>query len=477
MIESLRLNMMPIFLTSLTTAIGFMTLNFSDVPPFHDLGNISAAGVLFAWIYAVLFLPALMMVLPIRVKHQERDASTVVMDRFAEWVISKQRLLILTMSAIVIVLVSLIPINEANDVYVKYFDESIQFRTDTDYVVDNLTGMYFVDFSLDTNESSGISEPKILQQIEKLANWLREQPEVMHVNTITDVFKRLNRSMHGDEDGWYKLPEEKDLAAQYLLLYEMSLPYGLDLNNQIDIDKRATRMTATLQTLSTTQVLELEERIHNWMETNTPDIVTWGSSPTVMFSHIGMTNIKSMMIGAVVALVIISMIMIFALRSWRYGVLSLIPNLVPAGMAFGIWAIIDGEIGMSISVVTAMTLGIVVDDSVHYLSKYLRARREQGLSATDSVRYAFHTVGIALWVTSIALVAGFLVLTMSAFELNSSMGLLVSIIIALALIADFLLLPPLLIKLDGWLNPTDSTPVKEKKPELSSPGVATAYEN
>jgi predicted RND superfamily exporter protein len=171
-----------------------------------------------------------------------------------------------------------------------------------------------------------------------------------------------------------------------------------------------------------------------------------------MFVPIGMKNIISMISGTTIALILISLILIVALRSWRYGLLSLIPNLVPAGMAFGVWALVDGEIGLALSVVTAMTLGIVVDDTIHFLSKYLRARREQGLSAEDSVRYAFSTVGVALWVTSMALIAGFLVLATSSFKLNSGMGLLTAIVIAIALIVDFLLLPPLLMKLDGWLN-------------------------
>jgi len=171
-----------------------------------------------------------------------------------------------------------------------------------------------------------------------------------------------------------------------------------------------------------------------------------------MFSHIGMRNIRSMLGGTVIALVLISLLLMMALKSRRYGLVSLIPNLAPAGMAFGAWALIDGEIGLGVSVVTAMTLGIVVDDTVHFLSKYLRARREQGLDAAQAVRYAFETVGVALWVTSIALIGGFLVLATSSFGLNAAMGLLVSIVIAFALLCDFLFLPPLLMRLDAWLQ-------------------------
>jgi predicted RND superfamily exporter protein len=355
------------------------------------------------------------------------------------------------MSLIIVGLVLFIPRNSLNDVFVNYFDKRIEFRTDTDFVVENLTGMYFIDYSLNAGDSGAISEPKYLEQVQQFTDWLRLQPEVIHVNTLTDVFKRVNRSMHGDDDNWYALPQEREMAAQYLLLYEMSLPYGLDLNNQIDIDKQRTRLSVTLETLSTTDTLAFEQRTSDWLRANTPEIHTTGASPTVMFSHIGMRNIVSMLGGTAFALVAISMLLIFAFSSLRYGILTLIPNIAPAAMAFGLWGIVDAEIGLGLSVVTAMTLGIVVDDTIHFMSKYLRARREQGLQASEAVRYAFSTVGIALWTTSVALAAGFLVLSTSSFMLNAEMGLLVAIVIMFAIIVDFLLLPALLIRFDSWL--------------------------
>jgi len=449
--ESLRVNFMPVFLTSVTTAIGFFSLNTSDAPPFRDLGNVAAIGVVAAFFFSIFLLPALATILPVKVKQRE-TRTLKTMSLLAEWVIKNQKALLIGMSVLAIALVSLIPRNELNDVFVKYFDERIEFRTDTDFIVENLTGVYFVDFSIDTKESGSISEPETLVKIKKFTDWLNTQPEVIHVNTVTDTFTRLNKNMHGDDPSWHKLPDSRELAAQYLLLYEMSLPFGLDLNNQIDIDKRSTRISTTLQTLSTQDVLIFEKRVNQWMSDNIPDLKTTGASPTIMFAHIGMKNIISMLSGTTIALILISLILFFALQSWRYGLLSLIPNLIPAGMAFGIWAVVDGEIGLALSVVTAMTLGIVVDDTIHFLSKYLRARREKNLGAEDAVRYAFSTVGVALWVTSVALVAGFLVLATSSFKLNSGMGLLTAIVIAIALIIDFLLLPPLLIKLDGWLS-------------------------
>ena len=228
----------------------------------------------------------------------------------------------------------------------------------------------------------------------------------------------------------------------------MSLPYGLDLNNQINVDKSATRLNVSTETISVNELLALEQRAQSWLADNAPEIRAEGTGPSVMFSHIGRRNIESMLVGTTVALILISAILILALRSVKIGLVSLVPNLVPAAMAFGAWGILVGEVGLSLSIVTGMTLGIVVDDTVHFLSKYLRARRERGLGPQDAVRYAFRTVGTALWVTSLVLIAGFMVLSLSAFKLNAGMGLLTSITIGLALVADFLFLPPLLMKLE-----------------------------
>jgi predicted RND superfamily exporter protein len=446
-IESLRINFFPIFLTSLTTVIGFLSLNFSDAPPFRDLGNITAFGVTYAFVFSISFLPALMAVLPVNIKPGQQ-VSQVSMHRLAEFVINQRRALLLGVGVVSIVITAMIPRNELNDVFVEYFDESIDFRVHTDMVADNLTGMYFIDYSMPARESGGVSDPNFLFQVESFANWMRAQPEVLHVNTITDTFKRLNRNMHADEDEWHRLPEERDLAAQYLLLYEMSLPYGLDLNNQINIDKSATRVSVTLKTISSNEVLALERRAQQWFADNAPDLAVKGASPTIMFANIGKRNIESMLVGTSVALVLISFVLIFALRSLKLGMISLVPNLLPAGVAFGLWGLFVGEVGLALSVVAAMSLGIVVDDSVHFLSKFVRARREKGLDVRDAVRYAFSTVGVALLVTTLVLFAGFMVLAQSAFELNSGMGLLTGVTIVIALVLDFLLLPPILIAVE-----------------------------
>ena len=446
--ESLRINFGPIALASVTTAIGFLSMNFSEAPPFQQMGTTVAIGVVVSFVLSVSFLPALLSILPTgRIRQNSREDDWVA--ALGNFVVTRKRGLLWGMSALILIIVANLPRNEFNDLFFHYFGEEMEFRQSTDFMLDNLTGLYTIHYSLEANESGGISEPQFLQLTHDFVEWWRAQPETEHVSSITDTMKRLNMNMHGDDETKFTLPQSRELAAQYLLLYEMSLPYGLDLNNRINVDKSATRVVATLEPTTIKETLDLTRRASEWLDKNAPSIGhDEGSGMIMMFTHLVGRNTMTMIVGTTIALGLISIVIIVALRSFKIGALSLITNLAPIGMGFGIWGVINGEIGMALSVVASMTFGIVVDDTVHFLSKYLRARREQGLSSEDAVKYAFSTVGRALIVTTIVLVAGFLVLSTSNFGMNSKMGLSVAIVIACALITVLFLLPPLLMKIE-----------------------------
>ena len=447
--ESLRVNMQPVFLTTFTTAIGFLSLNFGEIPPFGDLGNITAIGVTAAFIFSVAFLPAFIAVVPLRVKVRPKSAGTSLMDRFANFAIMQRRGLLMGGVMIFIVLAAFIPRLENNEQWVDYFSTSMKFRQDSDFTQNNLTGLYSVEYSLAAQESGGISDPAYLQKLDNYAEWLRDQPEVYHVFSFTDTMRRLNKNMHADDASYYRVPDSRDLAAQYLLLYEMSLPYGLDLNDRVNVDKSSTRMTVTLNNMPTAQMLAFEDRAAQWQAENLPvHMHSLPSGPTAMFSHMAGQNVPALVGGAFLALGIITITMILALRSVKFGLLTIIPNLVPAVMTFGLWAIAVTMVDIAAATVIATTLGIVVDDSVHFMSKYMRSLRSEGGTTEGAVRYAFRTVAAALVTTSVVLSCGFAVLMLSTFRVNSVTATLIVVTLFFALLIDFLLLPALLIYLD-----------------------------
>ena len=445
-IESMRENAYPVFLTSVTTAIAFLTLNASEAPPFRVLGNLVAFGVMCAFVYSMTLLPAVLAILPLR--PGRRAGKWVFLDRLASFVIARRTTLVWVMSLVTIGLIAGIWKLEFTDNWTKYFDDRYEFRRDTDFIVENLTGLESWEYSLDSGEEGGITDPEYLGAVEAFAQWLREQPEVSHVQAFPDIMKRLNKNMNGDDASNYRIPEDGALAAQYLLVYELSLPFGSDLNNRIDIAKSSTRLTAMARGgLTSREQREFDARAQDWLTTHAPDLATPATGFTITFAHLSQRNIESMLQATILAMGGISIILLLVLRSWRLGLISLIPNYVPAAMSFGVWGYLVGQVGLAGSVMTAIAFGIVVDDTTHFLTKYRRVRNE-GRSSADAIRATFQATGRALWTTTAILAAGFLVFASSGFEVSWTLGVLVAITLVLALVADFLLLPPLLMALD-----------------------------
>ncbi|MDF1643148.1 MAG: MMPL family transporter [Pseudomonadales bacterium] len=441
---SLEQNIKPIFITSFTTAIGFFSVNFSDSPPLRELGTLVGLGVIAAWFFTMALLPAL--ALRWVTKAQPRVLKSQMLSSWAcSVVLNHPKKLFWTALPIILLLLGFIQSNELNDDTIAYFDKGVSVRDATDFTEQHLTGVHSLVYSLDSGADNGINQPEFLRKVEAFSEWLRTQPHVAHVATYTDTLKRLNRTLHSGEQQWYRLPVSAQLASQYQLLYEMSLPYGLDLNNQISFDRSALKINISLRGLKSQGMVAFERKAANWLENNAPELATTGSSISIIFAHLGQNNIRSMVEGSVISLFLISICLIFALGSLRYGIIATIPNIAPAAIAFGIWGLLVQEINMAASIIFSVSLGIVVDDTVHFLSKYIHATKALGLNAEQSITYSFDAVGGALITTSVVLSLGFFVLALSSFAINSILGLMVGMTIIIAILFDFFILPVVLL--------------------------------
>ncbi len=455
--ETLRINLNPVFVTSLTTIIGVLALNFSDSPPYRDLGNMVALGVFIAFILSMTFLPAMLTWFAIGKSHIKRG-DNAWMNHLANWIIKQRKSLLITMSVLTVIIASFIPNNQLTERWHEYFDDTFEIRNTIEAININLTGVHYIRYLIDSKTENGIHEPDYLNTLENFSNWLKQQDKVAYVSSLADISKRLNKTLHEDKPDWYRIPDNRPLAAQLFLLYETGLPRELNLDDMVNHNRSATIVTVIVHKTDSEFLLNLDERAQNWLHTNASQYRTnEGTGLDMVFAHINRRNIYSLLKGTLVALVLISFVLIFALRSVRLGLISLIPNLIPAALAYGTWGIFIGKIDLSASIVICMSLGIVVDDTVHFLSKYLRARREKNYNVIEGMRYAFNTVGVALMITTAVLVSGFLVLAISHFSPTWVSGLLLAITLSYALLTDFLLLPPLLSVLDSKLYKNKSS--------------------
>jgi uncharacterized protein len=448
LVEALRLNARPVLVTSVTTAIGFLTLNFSDAPPFRLLGNLTAAGVLVAWACSMTVLPAVVALLRPAPGAAAGDRLQRGVSALGRVVVRRHRGILLGTSAVVVLLALGTTALRVNDDYFEYFDRRMPIRQGTDFALEHLTGVYQATFSLESGRPQGILDPEYLAAVDAFTGWLESRPAVRNVSSFTHTLKRLNRNMHGDDPAEHRLPDSPDLAAQYLLLYELSLPYGLDLNDQIDVDRSALRVDVTYGDVDVSELQAEGEAAQAWLARNGTASMreARATGPGHMFANITRRNIASMVLGTGLGFVLISLILMAVLRSVGLGVLSLIPNIVPTLTAFGLWSLIVGEVGFAVSIVAGLAMGIIVDDTVHFLAKYERVRDR--LSAPEAVRHAFDGVGAALVASTAIVVTGFAVLGLSSFRVTAYMGLLTALTVVCALAIDLLLLPALLIAFD-----------------------------
>ncbi len=447
---SLKLNLMPILVTSITTMIGFLSLNFSSSPPYRDLGNMVAFGVLIALIYSLFFLPSLMALLPI--KSRTKSSSTFNLEGLATFIIAHRKACTFGMLSIVLLLTFFISNNKLSDNWFNYFDESFPIVKLVKKIDGYLTGVNSLEYSLAAKSDKGVFDPEYLHQLDQFENWFLQQDKIVKVSSLSRLMKELNQTMHGDDKAWYRVPDSSDLAAQYLLFYELGLPQGLGLDNLLMMDKSASRFSVSMTDAGSEELLALDKQALHWLAENAPAIK---ASPAtglgIVFAHIAQRNISSLLFGTLIALFGISVVLMLVLKSFKYGVISLVPNIIPAVMAYGFWGLTYGYIDISLSIVACSTLGIVVDDTVHFLHKYIYARKS-GKNTHEAIKEAFSRVGIALITTSMVLAAGFVILAVSHMNTSATIGILMAITLVFALIVDFFLLPPLLLYFDRDKN-------------------------
>jgi len=448
MVDSIAANCGPMTLTALTTAIGFGTMNFADSPPFHDLGNLVVIGVTAAYILSLTLFTCVLTLVAVR-PAALNDRAHAFTIWYADFAIRYRKQLLGTGFGLCLVLAAFIPRNELNDEFLKYFDESVQFRRDNDFITRELTSVYQFQYSVSSGSPDGVTDPAYLRVLDDFANWYRAQPEVWHVESLADIMKQLNLSVNADNPAFYRVPQSRQESAQYLLLFEMSLPSGLDLNDRISVDKSASRMVVGVRTLPAAELIALEQRATEWLEANAPPSMrALATGPAILFAHIGMNSIYTGLMQEAIAILLISFVMLGALRAVKIGLLSLVPNIVPAIAAFGAWGLLYGKINMALAAAAGVALGIVVDDTIHLMMKYLHARRTHRLLPEEAMRYALREVGGAVIATSVTLIAGFLALTPSTFALNWGLGMLTAFTVFFAMIFDLTMLPGLLLAID-----------------------------
>lgn len=437
--EAVSINLWPITLTGITTIVGFLSMNLADAPPLRQQGNIVVAGILISYVFTFTWLPAVLSLMPLKPTVQRSERFMVSLGHFVN---RYYRQLFFLCSAVVVSCAIWLGNIRLDDDFARYFDERFDYRQASDFAENNLTGLNVVEFDIGAGESGGVFEPAYQATLAKFEDWLRTQPGVVSVAAISDIARRVDDAMNaGRSNG---LPEDRETIAQYFLLYELSLPFGASLNDRIDVSRTSSRVTVILRHMSSSEIRDFNDRATEWLAANAPpEMQTRGTGINVLFANLSGINIRSMIVATLISVVIIAVVVGIALRSAVFGALSIFLNMLPSLVGFGLWGLLYQDIGLAASVVTAMTIGLVVDDTIYFLLMYRQARA-RGMDPEGAINHVFATVGVAMLVITVSLTFGFGLLVFSGFEVNRSLGAMTALVILSNLFIDWLMLPPVM---------------------------------
>ncbi len=437
--HSVQKNMLPVFLTSLTTAIGFATLTISKVIPVFTLGIATASGAVLAFIISLVWMPAVLLLLKKDVKKEvvEKVASKKSLG-YGAFIVRHNKKIIMITTLLFLVLGAGLWKVKVDSNTIRYFDKSVDIRKSTEFIMNNLTGPMAYEIVVDSGKKDGIKDPAFMKTVERFCEAYQEHfPDIRHMSSLVDTVKRFNKVLDNKEE----VPEKQDLIAQYLLLYSLSLPQGMEINDKMDINEQKLRVTAQVNIVDTSVDLAQIHFVEAWWN-NTPYHASV-QGQTAMFAYMQSDVTDTLIYSLSMAVVLVSLVMLMIFRRPKLLWVFLLPNLLPVILVVGLMGWVGINIDIGVAIAGAIIIGVAVDDTIHFLVKYFDARK-RGLDLEESFDEVLRYAGKAILFTTVILSVSFSLFAFSTFTPNQNFGIVTASALVIAFVVDILLLPALL---------------------------------
>ena len=448
--SSLEKNMIPVFLTSVTTMIGFFSLTTTDLVPIQTLGFLAGVGCLMAWFFTVFFLCPFLMVVEIKVpKHfytlfADLNHGHPIAHGFTRFIHKASSPILIFFTILSFVCLAISSTNTINSNPLSYFSDEVPLKTANQFIQDNFGGSAGPEMMIDAGKADGIKDPAFLQKVDSYKQWLAEFDFVDKSIDIVDIVKDMNQALNGGDPAFYSIPQTQEEVAELLFLYTLSLPQGMDLNNRMSLDFSQMRMSVLWRVQTSSEWGEMVKIMEKKGEELGLNIMVTGKTNLFqsMMGYVVATFFKSI----ITASILVALLMMLLFRSVKIGLISLIPNIIPLLIGGAVMKLLGMNLNIGTTLVASVCLGIAVDDTIHFLSNFYRYQ-QLGSTADQAVQKIFTYTGSALMVTTGILVAGFGLFVLGDFTPNVNFGILCAVVLSSALVVDMLFLPALLLKM------------------------------
>lgn len=441
------------FMTNATTALGFATFIFTQSDMLKQFGVVASISIMGLFVLSILIIPGVFSFLPKpeerHVKHLDRQWLYYTVDRLVIWVNGHRSTVYWITGILFVIGIYGITLIRATGNIVDDLPKDDPVLYDLKFVEDNFNGVMPFEVMIDTKKPGAITQPGTLRKIDKLQDVLAEHDELSKSLSIADALKFAKQGFYNGNPARYSLinNNERSFIAPYLTGYDD----GKDIARLfVDSSRAVTRVTAQMADIGTTQmdelIAEMQPKIDSVFADSGFDVVLTGTS--VVFLKGTNYLVKNLFISLFLAILVIATVMSLLFRSWRMVVVSLVPNLFPLVITAAIMGYAGIPIKPSTILVFSIAFGISVDDTIHFLAKYRQELRLREWDIRTSVIRSVRETGVSMIYTSIVLFFGFGMFALSNFDGTVALGVLVSVTLLIAMLANLVLLPSLLLTLE-----------------------------
>ena len=442
---------LAVVMTNVTTACGLMSFATAEVAPVADLGLFAGIGVLLTFINTLVLLPAVLALVPVSAKRLNgRPSKSSVMDRFLSGIghfSTTHPVPILIVSSLIVGLsiFAALQIRFSHDV-LKWFPEKNEIRRATEKIDHELRGTLNLEVIIDAGNENELYNPALLKRIDKAAADTEslefEEVFVGKAWSLATILKEINQALNENRSDYYRIPSNRDLIAQEFLLFENS--GSDDLEDVVDSQFSKARFTIKGPFKDAVKYNRLIDTVNRYFDENFPGETITLTGLMVLMSRTVNNAIISMTRSYVIALVVITVLMIILIGRFRIGLLSMIPNLAPILIMLGIIGATPFKMDLFTMMVASIAIGLAVDDTIHFMHNFRRYYEQSG-DPKQAVYETLHTTGRAMLVTTIVLSIGFFIFVFASMNNLFAFGLLTAFTILMALAADYLLAPALMV--------------------------------
>lgn len=441
---SLNKNFLATILTTITTAVSFFTISFTELLPIRDLGILAGSGTILAWFYTFFFLPPVFMLLPekmVRMLWRAKNRKTVEQTRFSKFIWIYKVPIIVVFTLLFGWSIYMATKNEVNSDPLKYFAEDTRIKKDYSFTKKYIEGLRGIEIEVDSGEVDGIKNPAFLRKVQKYIDEVTKDPEIIMVTSILDPLKKMYQSLKEGKPEYYDIPDSKEAVAETLLFYQMGLPPNQGTENFVSMDNRYLRLRLKWEVETSNAAMVKDKWIHGIGKKIGIKTITAGYFP--IYVSVNNKVVESFFKSMAMAIALVSIIILIVFKNPLLAFLAMMPNIIPLAFGAAFMALNNIYIDIGTSIVSAICLGIAVDDTIHFITHYVLNKKKYN-NTFKALNETFLSTGKALILTTILLVVGFGSFIMADFLPNHYFGILCALVLTFALLVDLLFLPSIL---------------------------------